>query len=406
MDFPVIRLAAVNLRPYYAVALCALTLVERKGLQTCAIDQYGRVYWDPALDWTVQESAWALIHELNHWIRVHHARSEPYFALADCKLCEAKRINICQDMEINDDIEREGGRLPRHDKAQFPRKYGLEPGKLWEQYYEELRGKASERSEHNEDCADHLCGSAAHGVAMPYEAGAPGAEGAPPGFTKPEADLIRDQVAREVLSQQYGNLPAGLMRWAKQRLQPPQIPWERELSAQTQSAAVMARGVGDYSYAKISRRYGMVTKVIMPSVVRPQPEVAVVVDTSGSMREDHELALVLAEIPGIVRALGQQRVPVICCDTVAAPAQLIAHVNQLELVGGGGTDMGAGIEAALKLHAKVIIVLTDGYTPWPAELRHGVHVVVGLVSQGERVEVPPPFNKRVVRIRIQEEKTE
>ena len=59
--------------------------------------------------------------------------------------------------------------------------------------------------------------------------------------------------------------------------------------------------------------------------------------------------------------------------------------------------MGAGIEAAVRARPRpgVVVVLTDGYTPWPASLPKGVHVVVGLVGSGSP---QPPPSARVVRI--------
>jgi predicted metal-dependent peptidase len=52
----------------------------------------------------------------------------------------------------------------------------------------------------------------------------------------------------------------------------------------------------------------------------------------------------------------------------------------VNLGGGGGTDMGVGIEAAVLLRPRpgVIIVLTDGYTPWPAVPPAGIEVIVVL----------------------------
>jgi hypothetical protein len=63
--------------------------------------------------------------------------------------------------------------------------------------------------------------------------------------------------------------------------------------------------------------------------------------------------------------------------------------------------MGAGIEAAAALRPRptVVIVLTDGYTPWPDRPPPGIRVVVGLLSEGaESAEWPPPAWARTVTI--------
>ena len=43
-----------------------------------------------------------------------------------------------------------------------------------------------------------------------------------------------------------------------------------------------------------------------------------------------------------------------------------ATLGAIRLEGGGGTDMGAGLDAAAALRPRpdLIIVLTDGFTPW------------------------------------------
>lgn len=123
--------------------------------------------------------------------------------------------------------------------------------------------------------------------------------------------------------------------------------------------------------------------MVLPTLRQPVPEVAVVCDTSGSM-SDELLALVLAEVEGLLSTVGVrgQSVRVIACDAAAHTAQRVSSAAQVQLYGGGGTDMGAGIAAAAELRPKpsVIVVLTDGYTPWPLAPPSGTHVVVGLLG--------------------------
>jgi predicted metal-dependent peptidase len=213
-----------------------------------------------------------------------------------------------------------------------------------------------------------------------------------------QADLLRRQVAQEVIAhgQQPGTVPAGLLRWAEAVLHP-KVNWRTLLAAELRRAVAEVAGAVDYSYRRPSRRSAVAGPVVLPALRRPVPEVAVVCDTSGSMTEDL-LAAALAEVEGLLRSLGLARqVRVLACDTAVAPAQRVTSARQVQLVGGGGTDMGAGIAAAVALRPRpaVTVVLTDGYTPWPPSAPKGTRVVVGLLGQG--APAAPPW-ARAVRV--------
>lgn len=56
---------------------------------------------------------------------------------------------------------------------------------------------------------------------------------------------------------------------------------------------------------------------------------------------------------------------------------------RLALVGGDGTNMGAGISAACSLRPRsaVCVVLADGYAPWPSVPPKGMRVVAALIGE-------------------------
>lgn len=62
--------------------------------------------------------------------------------------------------------------------------------------------------------------------------------------------------------------------------------------------------------------------------------------------------------------------------------------------------MGQGIydAAELKPRPSVVIVLTDGFTPWPEQPPAGIRVVVGLLVEGARPPgwAPPAWARTVV----------
>jgi predicted metal-dependent peptidase len=195
-------------------------------------------------------------------------------------------------------------------------------------------------------------------------------------------------------------VPAGWQRWAEHVL-PSRVDWRRVLAAELRGAIAAVSGRVDYSYRRPSRRAHLSDDVILPALERPIPDVAIVCDTSGSMH-DHLLARALAEVEGVLSRAGlrQQRVRVLAVDATVQAVRRVSRATQVTLAGGGGTDMGEGIAAAVALRPRprVVIVLTDGYTPWPVQPPRGVRVVVGLLrehAQGAPWE-PPGWARTVV----------
>ena len=231
------------------------------------------------------------------------------------------------------------------------------------------------------------CGSCATGQPEPWEDGPPG-ENTPPGVGRAEGELIRRDVARQIKehSQGRGTVPGHWARWAEEKLRP-KVDWRRELAAAVRHAVADVAGASDYSYRRPSRRQGQVGngKVVLPALRHPVPSVAVVVDTSGSI-SDAMLAQALAEVAGVLKAAGQREgVHVLACDAQVQACRRVFRPEQVQLAGGGGTDMGAGLEAAAKLRPspQVAVVVTDGYTPWPDRPPRGMKVVVALTGDGE-----------------------
>jgi predicted metal-dependent peptidase len=112
----------------------------------------------------------------------------------------------------------------------------------------------------------------------------------------------------------------------------------------------------------------------------------VVIDTSGSV-SDAELGSALLEVAAIGRSVGGRRdqVTVVPCDAVAQVVHPLCRAASLPLLGGGGTDLRTGFAAALRASPRpdVIVVLTDGQTPWPV-VGPPCRTVVGLFPRGSR----------------------
>ncbi|RKN47010.1 DUF2201 family putative metallopeptidase [Streptomyces hoynatensis] len=370
------RLHAARVRPYLATALFALHVVESRRVPTMAVDRHWRCYVSPAFvdRMPVEELAGVWVHEVAHLLRDHHGRSDRYARRHGLSgPAERLRMNIAADCEINDDVYGEG--LLRPEDAVRPQALALREGELMEDYLRQFRlGPLTQAM------AWLDCGSGADGLEREWDLGPEGAHG----LTAQERDAVRFRVAQGITGRP-GTVPAGWRRWAEEAFQPPQR-W-RELLGAAVRAAVSGSGAGeDYSHGRPARRAAGVPGAVLPSLRRRPPRVSVVIDTSRSV-SDAELGSALREVAALSRDLGGRRdlVSVLPCDAAARVVHPLCRAEGIPLVGGGGTDLRAGFERALRARPgpDVIVALTDGQTPWPSA-RPSCRTVVGLFARERR----------------------
>ncbi len=374
------RLAAAETQPFLAEALYAMSPVETPGLGTFAVDEAWRLYADPDVveRWSVPEIAGVLLHEVAHLVRNHAERA----AIAGVTEADHGLWNLAADAEINQDLLRDKVTLP--SPRVTPNSLGLPQGKVAEYYFRLL----SEKSVPPDDVL--RCGSGCHGVSAAESVKVRRAEvsSGVVGLNEGEQTLLRRRIALEVRRQaQAGRSPGGWSRWAEALLDPV-IDWRPLLRGAVRRAIGELNGMVDYSYRRPSRR--RVPGVILPSMAEPVPAIAVVIDTSGSMSDEH-LNAAWSEVLEAIRSVGIRRELVtVLMNDVEVEVMARPGGHRAELRGGGGTDLRNGISRAMQLRPRpgVLVVLTDGYTPWP-EREPDVRTVVGLVSEdGDLPSVP------------------
>jgi predicted metal-dependent peptidase len=270
---------------------------------------------------------------------------------------------------------------------------GLTPGRSAEEHFARLDrlhvGGADGGGAPTAPTPD-TCGSAADGLRRTYEVPSEDV----PGLADLQMGEIRHQVAIEFRAHVTGrgDDPGDALRWVRQVLEPV-VPWRQVLASSVRRAAGWANGHADYTYRRPSRRQSAVPRVVLPAMRRPLPRVAVVVDTSGSV-DDGLLAQALGEVDGAITGLGVagSDVTVLACDAAVHSVARVRRASEARLGGGGGTDLRAGVAAAAALRPRpdVLVVLTDGWTPWPQHPPAGMAVVAGMLARAENPAPPSP----------------
>src|SRR5262249_6460930 len=221
-----------------------------------------------------------------------------------------------------------------------------------------------------------------------------GAQAGAPSVDSFKAELVRREVARRIeeMSRSGGDVSLGWRRWARAMLAP-KIDYMATLRHAVRRALRDSTIAGyDRTSRRPNRRQAYYGEFIMPSFYQPRPRPGFLIDTSWSM-DDSKLTRAVSELAGLTRQLGYGAdVVVACCDAVVHDIRRVFSSTQVELYGGGGTDMGAGLQAFIDRKSDpidLLVIVSDCRTPWPNEIPL-FRVIPGRVGAGP----PPPWGFR------------
>ncbi len=374
--------------PYLAHALFALVPVPCPEVPRMAVDDRWRLYVNP--DWLeatgVPEIGRELTHQTWHLLQEHAGRArdlhvdtgtaEHWTQAADATVAATVDVDRLRPRGLADAAE-----------------HGLPPGRTAEEYYAVLSRLPTPPPDGGPTGPppppEAGCGSGCDGVPRAHELPPDADVG---GLDAEDARQLRRRVAidyREHVASR-GTEPGDAWRWAT-RLLEPRIVWEPLLAGAVRRAVGWVNGRTDHTYSRPSRRQSASPSVVLPGTRRPLPSVAMVVDTSASV-DDRLLGRALGEVEGALRSLGVhgQGVTVISCDAAVQTSGRVRRARDVRLGGGGGTDLRVGLSAATDLRPRpdLVVVFTDGYTPWPETPPAGAAVVTALLGR-DRSALPP-----------------
>lgn len=429
--------------PYFSRALMNIRVEENCKIETIGVDEHWRMHVNT--QWTGNlrddELVGVVYHELLHLVCDHASRRKRISAQADL-------WNISADAEINSFLSKEGYSLP--SGGVFPSTLGLPEGLLAEQYYQLLCERngggqhaesASEPTAEVGACRDPLDGrdqaerselsgepQSRSGAGMSSEteanpapkhggkgsSGTLGSDGLPqPSWGRGSGsdglkkewetssttgvdDALKEEIVEECASSIAGTdvVPEFLRRWAHNVKRRVKKDWRTILRQYVSAAIAIGEKNSDYSYRRPSRR--RYEGVIMPGRISEAPEVCVIMDVSGSMDSEAlgDACQVCLDISDVIGG----QVIVALADVAVHDIFVAQSRRDIErrLVGGGGTDMASAIEEVVRSRAysnlSVIVVVTDGETPWPSSAPR-VPVVVCLV--GDYNDSAPPWARTV-----------
>ena len=389
--------------PYLAHALYALDVVETTAVDGLSADVHWRVYANPiwVTDTDIPEIGRELAHLVWHLLMDHAGRARTM----QVDPTTAEHWHRAAELTIHETLNPVGASpKPTTDdavSAAIQRTGRAGPNQSAEQYYAALsRLPATLPDQGPEQPTDQgcRCGSCCDGLTRTSDLPA---DSDTDTIGQVEADMIRKQVAidyQEHAAKGRGTTPGEALRWAK-GITHPTIPWEPLLARAVRRGIGWTTGRAEPTWTRPSRRQSVTPKILQPGWRRPVPHIAMVIDTSGTI-DDQLLGRAMAEVEGAIAALGipGASVTVLACDAAVSAVTRVRRATDATLIGGGGTDMRVGIAAATQQRPRpdLIVVLTDGYTPWPTTPPPGSAVIVAILGRpGETLLGTPPWVTRI-----------
>jgi len=376
----------VSLEPIYGTVFLYLNKRQSRDLDTLGITTINRIdlglLYNPefVLSLTPTELAAVLRHESLHVLLHHIDRSSHY-------MMKMKDYNIAADMAINCHI----AGLP--EGGLYPSTFNLPDFQASEWYFSQMKKKA---------------GEGGYDDASAMAEGLGGLVDSHDGWDEFEDDIIKEKIKgiadKAISAQESKGWSALGAELAKQILEAnkPVVNWKREvrwfINQVIESGRRSTRSrINRREQALRSTRQGDLKNVYMQPGTRRDytSKILIGIDTSGSV-SDKEVKAFLGEINGMV---GLVQCHVILFDTkiIGEPVEIKKKIRGLEIKGRGGTDFGPIIRYVDEHKYDGLIIMTDGFAPFPAKPKS--RVLWAISPQGDSVK--PPYGKRV-RVEIKD----
>lgn len=397
------RLTVLDRWPYAASAILSLIPRRSEIVPIAGVDKHWRLYYHPTNFPALSEAERAAViaHECGHVMFAHHARSKAIFG----ETTSARNLyiwNLATDCAINCLVKKSRFELPAD--CVWPSIWGF-PEDLSADEYLDLFLSMDNPPEPPQWFIDGLPqpadstpkliggGSIGDGQPKPWEEGEPTAYA--PGVDKSAQEAALKQTAKKL--KQHGHGHAMLERWADEittcKVNPRVI-----LSRFIRHVGAVERGGDHRSYRRLSRRSR--PDLCLPSDWQPlYPKMTQILDTSGSMGPE-DLAKGLSFVDATIRSFELDGIEVVCGDTAIATQAVVKSAAQVELAGGGGTEMDTLIRLVAERtenRPDMIVVITDAATDWPSEpIDIPVAAVIVTDRYSDYIERVPDWIKKVV----------
>lgn len=182
----------------------------------------------------------------------------------------------------------------------------------------------------------------------------------------------------------------------------PPIDWRKNFRPVFQKAVSMqAYRKTAQSFRRINRRGSAFMKdVVFPGMVGYQIKVMMAIDTSASVTGyDDQLSLICKNAEEIMKAVmrnNKHGFSCFCVDTTIKPERIMTSIDDLDLTGGGGTDMAPAFEYVNGMKGRnrpdIFVLASDGEFDWDKCLPYwpnDMKVIIMITSPNQFVEGKP-----------------
>lgn len=359
-QFPNISKAKARLlmqHPFFATLLLNTPILVKEGICEYAATDMKNIYLNPGYVAvaTIEDLMSDLCHEVGHNALMHGPRMEGR---------NHRLWNIAADHAINLMLEDQGFKAPKGGWL-ADRKY---TGWSAEKIYADLRDQADKQPKSGEGdpasgqpgqgqpgAGDGISEDRMHGDLLPV----PGASD--PAERAAVVRKMQQKVAQAATAAKLAGKLKGSLAMMVDEFLNPKVPWADILRD------YLLRVVkDDESWTRRNRRF---RDVYLPARhSEKMGPIVIIGDSSGSIWcSPEDLKMFASEIQAVADQVMPEHIRLIWADTEVAGERVFEQGEPLvfDVQGGGGTDMRVPLKYVEQYEPEVVILLTDGYTPWP-----------------------------------------